>query len=131
MKQIPGAADVSTEQVTGQPMLQIEVDRQATALRHLRGDVLEVIERTRDLWRSGSCRRGSDGSRSRSGSTTAFALTSAVGRILVTAANGDRIPLSRLAKIQMLEGSSMVNREWASGASSSRRTSAAATSAAS
>jgi cobalt-zinc-cadmium resistance protein CzcA len=36
-----------------------------------------------------------------------------VGRILVTAANGTRVPLSRVAKIQMLEGSSMVNREWA------------------
>ena len=33
LRSIPGAADVSTEQVTGQPVLQIEVDRAAIA-RH-------------------------------------------------------------------------------------------------
>jgi cobalt-zinc-cadmium resistance protein CzcA len=35
-----------------------------------------------------------------------------VGRILVTAANGDRIPLARLAKIDTVEGPSSIQREW-------------------
>jgi cobalt-zinc-cadmium resistance protein CzcA len=36
----------------------------------------------------------------------------ALGRILVTAANGDRIPLSRLASLETIEGPSTINREW-------------------
>jgi cobalt-zinc-cadmium resistance protein CzcA len=37
----------------------------------------------------------------------------AVGQILVTAANGERIPLLRLATIRTMEGPAAVNREWA------------------
>jgi heavy metal efflux system protein len=37
----------------------------------------------------------------------------AVRGILVTAANGDRIPLGQLAKISTVEAPAMVNREWA------------------
>lgn len=36
----------------------------------------------------------------------------AVGRILVTATNGDRIPLERLTRIRTTEGPSTINREW-------------------
>ena len=36
----------------------------------------------------------------------------AVGRILVTAANGDRIPLARVATLETIEGPSTVQREW-------------------
>ena len=36
-----------------------------------------------------------------------------VGRILVTAAGGERIPLGRLAEISTTEGPSTINREWA------------------
>ena len=34
------------------------------------------------------------------------------GRILVTAASGERVPLSRLARIRTTEGPSTINREW-------------------
>jgi cobalt-zinc-cadmium resistance protein CzcA len=37
----------------------------------------------------------------------------AVGRILVTSSTGDRVPLERLARIELVEGPSTVNREWA------------------
>jgi cobalt-zinc-cadmium resistance protein CzcA len=36
-----------------------------------------------------------------------------LGRILITAAGGERIPLSRLAKVRTGEGPSTINREWA------------------
>jgi cobalt-zinc-cadmium resistance protein CzcA len=36
-----------------------------------------------------------------------------VGRILVSASGGERIPLERLAKISVVEGPSTINREWA------------------
>ena len=45
VKAIPGAADVSVEQVTGQPLLQVEVDRDAIARYGIPArEVLEVVE---------------------------------------------------------------------------------------
>jgi cobalt-zinc-cadmium resistance protein CzcA len=114
LKKIPGAADVVTEQTTGQAVLQIEVDRDAIA-RHgiAAADVLDVVESlgTREVGQM------QDGERR-------FPISlriddryrediASIGRILVTAAGGERIPLARLAKIRMAEGPTMINREWA------------------
>src|SRR6185369_7831103 len=45
VKKVSGSADVSVEQVTGQPLLQVEVDRNATARYGIPArEVLEVIE---------------------------------------------------------------------------------------
>ncbi|MGE3457045.1 MAG: efflux RND transporter permease subunit [Kofleriaceae bacterium] len=114
LREIPGAADVSSEQITGQPMLQIEIDRDAIA-RHgiAASDVLAVVKAL-GAFEVGQLQEGE----------RRFPITVkiddrfrtdevAIGRILVTAANGDRIPLGKLAKIRMTEGSSTVNREWA------------------
>jgi cobalt-zinc-cadmium resistance protein CzcA len=114
LKAIPGAADVVTEQVTGQPMLQVEVDRAAIARHGIPArEVLDVVEAlgTREV---GELQEGE----------RRFPITlriddryrtdaASIGRILVTAANGDRIPLSGLAKIRTVEGPSTVQREWA------------------
>lgn len=114
LREIPGAADVSSEQITGQPMLQIEVDRDAIARHGIpANDVLEVVKALGTL-EVGQLQEGE----------RRFPITVriddrfrtdeiAIGRILVTAANGDRIPLGKLSKIRMTEGSSTVNREWA------------------
>jgi cobalt-zinc-cadmium resistance protein CzcA len=114
MKTIAGSADVVTEQITGQPMLQIEVDRDAIA-RHgvATADVLEVVQAL------GGHQVGElqDGERR-------FPITlrlddryrtdmAAIGRILVGAAGGERIPLARLATIRATDGPSTINREWA------------------
>jgi cobalt-zinc-cadmium resistance protein CzcA len=110
---IPGASDVLVEQVTGQPVLAIEVDREASGRYGIPvKDVLEVVEAlgTREVgvMQDGEMR-------------VAIALriddrhrtdVQSVGRILVTAANGDRIPLARLAKIDTVEGPSSIQREW-------------------
>jgi cobalt-zinc-cadmium resistance protein CzcA len=114
LREIPGAADVSSEQITGQPMLQIEIDRDAIA-RHgiAASDVLGVVKALGTL----EVGQLQDGERR-------FPITVriddrfrtdevAIGRILVTAANGDRVPLAKLAKVRMTEGSSTINREWA------------------
>jgi cobalt-zinc-cadmium resistance protein CzcA len=114
LKKIPGAADVSTEQLTGQPMLQIEVDRAAIGRHGIAArEVLEVVESlgTREV---GVLQEGE----------RRFPITlriddryrldaDAIGRIPVTAANGDRIPLAKLAKIALAEGPTAINREWA------------------
>ncbi|WP_437564096.1 efflux RND transporter permease subunit [Sorangium sp. So ce542] len=114
LKKIPGAADVVTEQVTGQPVLEIEVDRAAIG-RHgiAAADVLDVVEAlgAREV---GQLQEGE----------RRFPVTlriddryrqdpASIGRILVTAAGGERIPLARLAKIRTTEGPTAINREWA------------------
>jgi cobalt-zinc-cadmium resistance protein CzcA len=113
LKAIPGAADVSLEQLTGQPVLSVEVDRDAVARYGIAAkDVLAVVESlgTREIGvlQDGERRfpisvRIAD--RYRTDPT-------AIARIPVTAANGDRIPLAELTKISMGEGPTAVNREW-------------------
>ncbi|WP_437573708.1 efflux RND transporter permease subunit [Sorangium sp. So ce887] len=114
LKKIPGAADVVTEQVTGQPVLEIEVDRAAIG-RHgiAAADVLEVVEAlgAREV---GQLQEGERrfpvvlriDDRYREDPTS-------IGRILVTSAGGERIPLARLAKIRTAEGPTAIHREWA------------------
>ena len=44
LTEIPGAADVAVEQITGQPTLQIEIDRQALARHGVAArEVLEIV----------------------------------------------------------------------------------------
>lgn len=114
VKGIPGAADVAVEQVTGQPMLQVDVDRDAIARRGIAAsEILSVVEAlgTREV---GFLQEGE----------RRFPITvriadryradpEAVGTIPVTAANGDRIPLAQLARLSVVEGPTAVNREWA------------------
>ncbi len=114
LKEIPGGADVFTEQVTGLPLLQIEVDRAAIGRYGISAEeVLGMIEAlgTREV---GQLQEGE----------RRFPITlrldekyrvnpTAIGRILVTSTTGDRIPLARLAKIRTAEGPSTINREWA------------------
>lgn len=114
LKKVPGAADVSTEQLTGQPVLQVEIDRAAIARHGIAArEVLEVVESlgTREV---GVLQ---DGERR-------FPITiriddryrldvATIGRIPVTASNGDRIPLAGLTKIAVVEGPTAINREWA------------------
>lgn len=128
LKRIPGAADVFTEQVTGQPVLQIEVDRAAAARHGI--PVREVLASVQSL---GSRQVGLlyEGDRR-------FPITlrideayrsdeEALGRMLVAADNGARVPLSRLSKIGTIEGPSAINHEWGKRRIVVQATSAAAT----
>ncbi len=113
VKSIQGAADVSTEQSTGQPLVQVEIDREAISRCGIPArEVLEVVEalggRDAGEMQEGDRRfpiavRISDRHRVE---------TEDLGRILVTAAGGERIPLSLLTKIRTTEGPSTINREW-------------------
>jgi cobalt-zinc-cadmium resistance protein CzcA len=113
LKSIPGAADVVTEQSTGLPVMQIQVDSDAIARRGIaKDDVLDVIAAL-GTFEVGTLQ---DGDRR-------FPITlrlsdryrldeAAIGRIPVSAPNGDRIPLARLARVETVEGPSTVQREW-------------------
>jgi heavy metal efflux system protein len=114
LRAVPGAADVVTEQVTGLSVLQVEVNWDAIARRGIAArEVLDVVEAL------GGIEVGEiqDGDRR-------FPLAvrlheryrkdeAAVRNTLVTASNGDRIPLGQLAKISTIEAPAAVNREWA------------------
>ena len=111
---IPGAKDVTVEQITGMPILRVRVDRDAISrygipARHVLqyvaalgtprvGDVIqdqrrfELVLRLDDRFRKDPKQ---------------------LERLLIRAPNGQRVPLSRLANIETIESPSTINREWA------------------
>lgn len=114
LKAIPGAADIVTEQVTGQPLLQVEVNRAAIARYGIPShEVLEVVASlgTREV-----------GHLQEDEKRFPIALRlderyrtdiDAVGSILITAANGTQVPLSSVAQLRLVESPSAIHREWA------------------
>src|SRR5262245_8712608 len=113
LNQIPGNADVASEQVTGQPVLQIRLNQDQLARHGVSAKVLtdiiesigskplgEVIEgqlrfplvvRLPEALRAGA---------------------SSIGSIMVHTASGEQLPLSHLADIRVVEGPSTITREW-------------------
>ncbi|HEV3164004.1 MAG TPA: efflux RND transporter permease subunit [Isosphaeraceae bacterium] len=113
LRTIPGNADLSTEQITGQPVLQVQV-RQAEIARYgvPAQAVLDLVESI-----------GSKPVGEVFEGQLRFPLVirlperyranpDAIGEILLNAPSGERIPLSRLATIQVVEGPSTITREW-------------------
>jgi cobalt-zinc-cadmium resistance protein CzcA len=110
---IPGAADLYTEQVTGQPLVRVVVDREAAARHGIPADeVLSVVEALGGI-EVGEMQEGERrfpvavrlGERYRGDEQ-------ALSGVLVTASNGERVPLEVLARLERGEGAAMVNREW-------------------
>ncbi|MHC4872807.1 MAG: efflux RND transporter permease subunit [Planctomycetota bacterium] len=113
LKSIPGSADLYTEQITGQPVLEIRVDQEAIARYGVSGeDVLSVVKAIGEE-KVGEIRE----------EQRRFDLIlklkekhrkspSEVARILIPTAHGERIPLARLAIIRQVEGPSTITREW-------------------
>jgi heavy metal efflux system protein len=113
LKQVRGNADVSSEQITGQPLLQIKLNQDQLARYGVPakvvtdviesvgskrvGDVIEgqlrfpLVLRLPETMRNGSA---------------------AIASILIPTATGERLPLSRLADVRVIEGPSTITREW-------------------
>jgi heavy metal efflux system protein len=112
LNQIPGAADVATEQITGQPVLQIKLDQQQLARHGVPAKVVTDIIESIGSKPLGEVIEGQLRfplvvrlpERMRAG-------VSGIGSILIPTANGERLPLSRLADIRIVEGPSTINRE--------------------
>ncbi len=113
LKSIPGAADVTVEQITGQPLLEVRV-RQDQLARHgiPAGDVLDFVAAIGNV-QVGEIRQ----------SEVRFPLTvrlpdeyrtdpERVGQLLIPTASGQRLPLYRLADLRLIDGPSTINREW-------------------
>jgi heavy metal efflux system protein len=113
LKTIDGNADVAVEQVTGQPVLQAQVKQDEIARYGVPAKaVLDVIQAVGTL-EVGQVVEGQ----------LRFPLIvrlpekqraspEAIGAILLPTPAGERIPLSRLATIQLAEGPSTITREW-------------------
>ena len=112
LKSIDGSADVSVEQLTGQPMLQIRVQQDQLARYGVPArTVLELVEALAGR-QVGEVLEGE----------LRFPLTvrlperfevrpEAVGRILVSVPSGERLPLARLAKIDVTQGPAKIMRQ--------------------
>ena len=113
LKTIPGAADVTTEQVTGQPVVQVEVDRDAAARHGIPArEILAFVEAVGGR-KVGEMREGDRRFPIAIRLDERYRVDEdSLGGILVTAANGDQVPLSSLTKIQAGEGPATINREW-------------------
>jgi cobalt-zinc-cadmium resistance protein CzcA len=112
LQKVPGAADTGVEQEAEQAQLQIQIDRQAVARYGINvRDVQDVIE----LAIGGrSVSTVFEGER-RFDITVRFipeARTdpTAIGGILITTREGGRVPLSQLAGIQIVNGSTIIAR---------------------
>jgi heavy metal efflux system protein len=114
VEEIPGAVDVTVEQLTGQAMLAIDVDRQAAGRYGIpAGEILEMIESlgTRKVGEVIEGQRRFDlvlrlGDDARSSAEQ-------IGRVLIHSGSGAQVPLSAVADIQAVEGPSAIQREWA------------------
>jgi cobalt-zinc-cadmium resistance protein CzcA len=113
LRTIPGSADVATEQITGQPVLEIKVDQQQLARYGLPakavldlvesigskplGEVVEgqlrfpLVVRLPEEFRGGSQK---------------------IASMLIATPSGERLPLSRLASVELVQGPATITREW-------------------
>ncbi len=113
LQSIPGAADISTEQITGQPELHIRVKQEAIArygvpVRH----VLEMAESLgtypvgevyQGPYRFPLAVRLADKYRTN---------LDVIRAIPLATASGEQIPLSRLADVEVADGYATIKREW-------------------
>jgi cobalt-zinc-cadmium resistance protein CzcA len=113
IKTIPGAADVTVEQVTGQPVLEITVDRPAIARHGVAAqDVLDVVAAVGTRI-TGQVREGERRVDLAVRLSEEFRNDPArLATVLVSSPGGQRIPLAQLATIREASGPTTIQREW-------------------
>jgi cobalt-zinc-cadmium resistance protein CzcA len=113
LRGIDGAADLSTEQVTGQPVLEVRVKQDEIARYGVPAQaVLDLVESAGSKplgevvegpYRFPLAVRLPESMR---------ASPESIGALLVATPSGERLPLSRLADVRAVEGPSTITREW-------------------
>jgi cobalt-zinc-cadmium resistance protein CzcA len=112
LRDIPGAADLSVEQVTGQPVTQVIVDRDAVARLGVPArEVLDVVEAV-GVRHAGEVREGDRRFDLGVRLAEEFRDPERLKTVLVTAPGGERIPLGRLADVKEVSGPTNIQREW-------------------
>lgn len=113
VRAIPGAADVTVEQVTGQPVLEVTVDRAAVARYGIPArSVLDVVEAvgTRIV---GEVREGERRFDLAVRLSEEYREEPAkLATIPVAAPGGERVPLGRLTTMKETSGPTTIQREW-------------------
>lgn len=113
IEKIPGAADIGAEQVTGQPVLRVKVDRQALSRLGISSrQVLEEIQAAGGMVVGEVLEPGR-----RFPLAVRLPLSYrddplALGKLLIATATGGRIPLTQVARLERTEGPSTIQREW-------------------
>ncbi len=113
IRAVPGAEDVKVQQVTGLPVLQININREAIARYGINvGDVQQIIESAIAGTQATEVFEGF----MRFGLVVRFPTwarqdAAAIGNLQVSAPGGQKIPLSQLAEIKSEEGPAEVSRE--------------------
>ncbi|MBP71952.1 MULTISPECIES: efflux RND transporter permease subunit [Gimesia] len=113
LQSIPGAEDVKVEQVSGQPVLQIRVKQDEIARYGITASTIMNLVRALGTHNVGEVYEGQ----------LRFPLIirlpekaradpDAIRQILVATPSGERIPLSRLATIEKVEGPNTIKRDW-------------------
>jgi cobalt-zinc-cadmium resistance protein CzcA len=110
---VNGAADVRVEQVAGLPQLQIAPDREAIARYGANiedvNDLVEAIAAGKD---AGLIYRGEQRfTLAVRLAETASRSEDAIGDLMLDTPSGARVPLSRLARIEVVEGPAQISRE--------------------
>ena len=113
LRSIPGAADVSTEQMTGQPVLQIRINQDEIARYGIPAKTILALIESLGSKHVGEVYEGQlrfplvirlpEKARANS---------EAIKSILVATPAGENIPLSRLATVESVEGPNTIKREW-------------------
>lgn len=110
---IPGAAGVAVDQLTGQPLTQITIDRDAIARFGIDADRVLALVETLGVRPVGEIIEGQQrfdlGLRL---DDRYRADPRLFERLLVPAPDGQRIPLGELARVERIEAPSTVTREW-------------------
>jgi cobalt-zinc-cadmium resistance protein CzcA len=113
LRGIDGVADLNTEQVTGQPVLEVQVKQDEIARYGVPAQaVLDLVESVGSKplgevvegpYRFPLAVRLPEGMR---------ASPESIGAMLIATPSGERLPLSRLADVRVVEGPSTITREW-------------------
>ncbi len=113
LRSVPGSADTVTEQLTGQPVLEIKLKQDQLARHGVPGrEVLDFIAAVGNV-EAGEIKQGQ----------VRFPLTvrlpdpyrtdpERLANLLIPTASGQRLPLSLLADLRIVKGPSTINREW-------------------
>jgi len=113
LRQIPGAADVYPEQITGAPYLDVRVNREAAARYGITvGAVQDVIETAVGETNLTLTIEGRQRFPVRVRYAPQYRTSGGdLGSVLVTAPNGTQVPLAQLADIRSVSGPSMISSE--------------------
>ncbi len=108
-----GAVDVNVEQITGQPVIQLQLDRKALARYSMSsGDVMEAVQAL------GGVTTGQVIEGQRIFDLALYidekytATPEAIESVILRAGNGEFVPLTQVAKLNQIDGAATISREW-------------------